>query len=138
MMLDGTLTNSYFERFLDATTLTHGQLRSSRSVALQTFIRTKEVNYERFSSSYRPHFNMQLTKQLDASRVFTEIISHIKGGLGAIEAGDGKLGREDYVQLSEGRVSNLSKQKREVIYDIFQAYEKMKLENREFDFADLS
>ncbi|KAB2612295.1 hypothetical protein D8674_034611 [Pyrus ussuriensis x Pyrus communis] len=122
MMLDGTLTNSYFERFLDATTLTHGQSRSSRSVALQTFIRTKEVNYERFSSSYWPHFNMQLTKQLDASRVFTEIISHIKGGLGAIEA--------------EGRVSNLSKQKREVIYDIFQAYEKMKLENREFDLAD--
>ncbi|TQD88449.1 hypothetical protein C1H46_025973 [Malus baccata] len=136
MMLDGTLTNSYFERFLDPTTLAHGQLRSSRSVALQTFIRTKEVNYERFSSSYWPHFNMQLTKQLDASRVFTEIISHIKGGLGAIEAGDGRLGREDYVELSEGRVSNLSKQKREVIYDIFQAYEKMKLESREFDLAD--
>ncbi|KAM1067711.1 hypothetical protein ACFX2J_022665 [Malus domestica] len=136
MMLDGTLTNSYFERFLDATTLTHGQLRSSRSVALQTFIRTKEVNYERFSSSYWPHFSMQLTKKLDASRIFTEIISHIKGGLTAIEAGDDKLSREDYVQLSDGRDSNLSKQKREVIYDIFQAYEKMKLKNGEFDLAD--
>ncbi|XP_034201217.1 TPR and ankyrin repeat-containing protein 1-like [Prunus dulcis] len=101
MMLDGTLGNSYFERFLDATKLTH-----------------------------------TLTKKLDASRVFTEIISHIKGGLGAMEAGDGKLNRDDYVQLSEGRVSNLSKQKREAIYDIFQAYEKMKMENGEFDLGD--
>ncbi|ONI28251.1 hypothetical protein PRUPE_1G134300, partial [Prunus persica] len=142
MMLDGTPsaemreTNSYFERFLDATKLTHSQLQSSRSVALETFIRTKEVKYERFSSSYWPHFNIQLTKKLDASRVFTEIISHIKGGLGSIEAGDGKLTREDYVQLSEGRTSNLSKQKREEIYDIFQAYEKMKMENGDFDLAD--
>ncbi|KAL6294136.1 hypothetical protein ACE6H2_002278 [Prunus campanulata] len=69
MMLDGTLGNSYFERFLDATKLTHDQLQSSRSVALQTFIRTKEVKYERFNSSYWPHFNIQLTKKLDASRV---------------------------------------------------------------------
>ncbi|KAM1846609.1 hypothetical protein ACFX14_011002 [Malus domestica] len=136
MMLDGTLSNSYFDRFLEARTLTHGQLRSSRSVALQTFIRTKEVNYDRFSLSYWPHFNMQLTKKLDASRVFTEIISHIKGGIGAIEAGDGKLSREDYVHLSEGRGSILSKKKRGEIYDIFQAYEKMKMENGEFDLAD--
>ncbi|KAL6295349.1 hypothetical protein ACE6H2_003491 [Prunus campanulata] len=136
MMLDGTLSNSYFERFLDATKLTQSQLQSSRSVALQTFIRTKEVKYERFSSFYWPHFNIQLTKKLDASRVFTEIISHIKGGLGSIESGDGKLNREDYVQLSEGRASNLSKQKREAIYDIFQAYERLKMENGEFDLSD--
>ncbi|XP_068331789.1 uncharacterized protein [Pyrus communis] len=136
MMLDGTLSNSYFDRFLEARTLTQGQLRSSRSVALQTFIRTKEVNYDRFSLSYWPHFNMQLTKKLDASRVFTEIISHIKGSIGAIEAGDGKLSREDYVHLSEGRGSILSKQTREEIYDIFEAYEKMKMEKGEFDLAD--
>ncbi|KAK9935671.1 hypothetical protein M0R45_022761 [Rubus argutus] len=78
IMLDGTLSNSYFERFLDATELTHGQLRSLRSAALQTFIRTKEVNYEKFSSLYWPHFNTELTKKLDASRAFTEIISHKK------------------------------------------------------------
>ncbi|ONI29819.1 hypothetical protein PRUPE_1G215600 [Prunus persica] len=136
MMLDGTLGNSYFERFLDARKLSHGQLQSSRSISLQTFIRTKEVKYERFSSSYWPHFNIQLTKMLEASRVFTEIISHIKGGLEAMEAGDGKLNREDYVRLSESRGSNLSKQKREAIYDIFQAYEKMKMKNGEFDLGD--
>uniref|UniRef100_A0A2N9IPI2 DNA2/NAM7 helicase-like C-terminal domain-containing protein n=1 Tax=Fagus sylvatica TaxID=28930 RepID=A0A2N9IPI2_FAGSY len=67
----------------------------------------KEVNYEKFSTSYWPRFNTQLTKKLDSSRVFTEIISHIKGGPQAVEAGDGKLSREDYVLLSDVRVSRL-------------------------------
>ncbi|KAA8532347.1 hypothetical protein F0562_032398 [Nyssa sinensis] len=137
MMLDGTLGNSYFKRFHDVRKLSDGKTRSSRSVALQTFIRTKEVNYDRFCSFYWPHFNTQLTKKLDSSRVFTEIISHIKGGLQAGEACDGKLSREDYVLLSEGRVSSLNKQKRERIYDIFQDYEKIKMKNGEFDLADL-
>ncbi|KAL6223347.1 hypothetical protein ACLB2K_006734 [Fragaria x ananassa] len=115
MMLDGTLSNSY-------ASIPHAQLRNLRSVAFQAFLRTKEVNYEQFSSLYWPHFNTQLTKNLDAACVFTEIISHIKGGLGAIEACDGKFSQEDYVKLSEGRSSNLTKPKREQIYEIFQDF----------------
>jgi hypothetical protein len=136
IMLDATVGNSYFERFHEARKLSNGRISGS-SVALQSFIRLKEVNYEKFSTSYWPRFNTQQTKMLDSSRVFTEIISHIKGGSQAVEAGDGKLSREDYVLLSEVRVSRLSKQKREIIYDIFQNYEKMKNEKGEFDFADL-
>ncbi|XP_065638400.1 uncharacterized protein LOC111989218 [Quercus suber] len=136
IMLDGTVGNSYFERFHEARKLSNGPISGS-SVSLQSFIRMKEVNYERFSTSYWPRFNTQLTKKLDSSRVFTEIISHIKGGLEAVEAGDGKLSREDYVLLSEGRVSRLCRRKREIIYEIFQNYEKMKNENGEFDFSDL-
>ncbi|CAL8990664.1 unnamed protein product [Prunus brigantina] len=142
MMLDGTLGNSFFERFLD----TSEPRPSSRSVALQMMVlRQKEVNLARFSTSYWPHFNIQLTKKLDPSKVFTEIISHIKGGLGVTKAGDGKLSRGDYVQRSEGRASNLSKEKREMIYlvdasaqqyDIFLVYEKKKKKNVEFDVTD--
>ncbi|TXG56710.1 hypothetical protein EZV62_018023 [Acer yangbiense] len=88
-------------------------------------------------SRYWPHFNAELTKKLDSSLVFTEIISHIKGGLRAVDAGDCKLSREDYVQLSGGRVSTLSTRKREKIYDVFLNYEKMKVKNGEFDLADL-
>ncbi|KAL5760633.1 hypothetical protein ACOSQ2_019471 [Xanthoceras sorbifolium] len=129
MMLDGTLGNSYFERF-HVKKHTDGQIQSSRSV-------TKEVNYDRFRSLYWPHCNMQLTKKLDSYRVFTEIISHIKGGLRAMEVGDGKLSREDYVRLSKSRASTLSMHKRKKIYDIFLNYEQMKAENGEFDLADL-
>ncbi|XP_057960849.1 uncharacterized protein LOC131152911 [Malania oleifera] len=137
MMLDGTVGNSYFERFAEARNHFRGKTGSSRSVALQNFIRTKEVNYERFSSSYWPHFNTQLTKTLDSSRVFTEIISHIKGGMQVGMAYDGRLCLEDYVSLSQKRVSTLSREKREMVCDIFLEYEKRKIRNGEFDLADI-
>ncbi|KAL7258164.1 hypothetical protein ACSBR1_004309 [Camellia fascicularis] len=138
MMLDGTVGTSYFEKFRDARQLAHGKSGNARSLAFQIFIRTKEVTFERFSSSYWSHFNILLTKKLVPSIVFTEIMSVIKGGLIAGEVCDGKVSRQDYVSLSECRVgSSISRQKREMIYDIFLAYEKKKAVNGEFDFADL-
>ncbi|RZC57176.1 hypothetical protein C5167_004483 [Papaver somniferum] len=109
---------------------------SSGSFALRALIRTKEVNYERFNSIYWPHFNCQMTKKLDSSMVFIEIISHIKGGLFAGRLPDNILSRDDYILLSEGRVSSISRERREMIYDIFLEYEKKKLLNDEFDLAD--
>ncbi|KAK2437779.1 P-loop containing nucleoside triphosphate hydrolase superfamily protein [Trifolium repens] len=135
MMLDGTVGNSYFERFSDLSSLSENI--GVRSVALETFIRKKQVTYERFDSLYWPHFNSQNTKTLDSSRVFTEIVSHIKGGMQSLEPGEAKLSRQDYLSLSENRASSLSKQKREIIYDIFQSYENMKMDKGQFDLADI-
>nr|GEX43862.1 UvrD-like helicase, ATP-binding domain, P-loop containing nucleoside triphosphate hydrolase [Tanacetum cinerariifolium] len=137
MMLDGTLGNSFFERFIEAREGSHGNRVSSRSVALQTFIRLREVTFDRFGSLYWPHFNSSLTKKLDPSRVFTEIISHIKGGLQAGECSDGKLSYEGYCLLAESRSSTLSKEKRKIVYTFYETYEKMKIERREFDLGDL-
>ncbi|XP_011091752.2 uncharacterized protein LOC105172113 [Sesamum indicum] len=134
MMLDGTLGNSYFERFHDVRDSSRHEGR--RSVALQTFIRKNEVTYDRFQSLYWPHFSEKLTKNLDPSRVFTEIMSHIKGGLQEGEACDSKRSRQHYISLSESRISMLSAEKREAIYNIFEAYEKKKMELGEFDLAD--
>ncbi|RZC67926.1 hypothetical protein C5167_011627 [Papaver somniferum] len=136
MMLDGTMGNSYFDRFNVIRELSQSEIATSRSFALRAFIRTKEVNYERFNSSYWPHFNCQLTKKLDSSMVFIEIISHIKGGLFAGRLPDDKLSREDYILLSDGRVSSLSRERREMSYDIFLEYEKKKVLHDEFDSAD--
>ncbi|KAK9117954.1 hypothetical protein Scep_016047 [Stephania cephalantha] len=135
MMLDGTTENSFFDRFHDVREHCQGSSGISTSIALNAFIRRKEVTYDKFSLSYWPHFNSQQTKTLDSSTVFTEIISHVKGGLKASEALNGKLSREEYVALSEGR-SSLSRERREMIYDIFLDYEKMKLEKGGFDLAD--
>ncbi|XP_060187254.1 uncharacterized protein LOC132616693 isoform X2 [Lycium barbarum] len=135
MMLDGTIGSSYFDRFNLKWKLSKD--KSLRAVSLETFIREKEINYDRFCCLYWPHFRSQLTKNLDPSRVFTEIMSHIKGGLHAGDFLDGKLSRDAYVSMSEHRVSNLSEEKREGIYDIFQTYEKMKMTRGEFDLSDL-
>ncbi|PWA96132.1 uvrD-like Helicase, ATP-binding domain, P-loop containing nucleoside triphosphate hydrolase [Artemisia annua] len=137
MMLDGTLGNSFFERFCEAREGSHGDRISSRSIALQTFIRLREVTFDRFCSFYWPHFNSKLTKKLDPSRVFTEIISHIKGWPQAGECSDGKLSYVGYRLLAESRSSTLTKEKRENVYRLCQDYEKMKTRRGEFDLGDL-
>ncbi|XP_056164570.1 uncharacterized protein LOC115681834 [Syzygium oleosum] len=137
MMLDGTVGVSFFERFPDLREFCHGQSYNSRPVALQSLLRAKEVTYEKFCAVYWPHFNDKIRRRLDPSRVFTEIMSHIKGGLQPADCCDGKLDRLAYVSLSGGRVSTLSIQRREEIYDAFEDYEKVKMKNDEFDLADL-
>ena len=139
MMLDGTIGDSYFRRFPEMMKIMDFSVGISgnfRSAVLQSLLRMKEVNYERFCFHYWPHFNSQLTKNLDSSRTFTEIISHIKGGLLAGEAPDGKLSRQEYVSMSNSRASTLSSDERELIYTVFQAYEKKKLLRGEFDLSD--
>ncbi|KAL6651319.1 hypothetical protein ACP70R_010244 [Stipagrostis hirtigluma subsp. patula] len=135
LMLDGTFRSSFFDMF-------HGEFKStierehSKSRALQAFIESKEVTFEKFAYSYWPHFNTELTKKLDASTVFTEIISHIKGAYNANRPPSGKLDRLDYVMLSEKRFSSLNSELRDRIYDIFLDYERMKCAAREFDLSD--
>lgn len=70
------------------------------------------MTYERFNALYWPQFNSKHTKMLDSSRVFTEIMSNIKGGQKSVDLAEGKLSRSDYLSLSENRTSSLSKQKR--------------------------
>uniref|UniRef100_A0A453CVH1 UvrD-like helicase ATP-binding domain-containing protein n=1 Tax=Aegilops tauschii subsp. strangulata TaxID=200361 RepID=A0A453CVH1_AEGTS len=120
----------------------YGELQSSidrghsNSRALQTFIESKEVTYEKFAATYWPRFNADLTKNLDASTVFTEIVSHIKGRYQASSPYISKLGRQDYVILSDKRFSSLNSEKRDRIYNIFVDYESMKSTAREFDLSD--
>ncbi|CAN0891044.1 TPR and ankyrin repeat-containing protein 1, partial [Linum grandiflorum] len=135
LMLDATVGISFFERFPEA--VRHDKFKSSKSLTLQTFIRTREVGYEKFSSSYWRHMNQKiLSKSVDPFLVFTEITSHIKGGFQALEASGGHLSREDYVSQSERRLSNLTELERGRIYDIYLEYEKKKVKNGEFDLAD--
>uniref|UniRef100_J3M115 UvrD-like helicase ATP-binding domain-containing protein n=1 Tax=Oryza brachyantha TaxID=4533 RepID=J3M115_ORYBR len=135
MMVDGTCQTSFFDAF-------YGELKSctekgySKSRALQVFIEMKEVTYEKFAASYWPHFNAELTKKLDASTVFTEIISHIKAGYQPTRSFGGKLERLDYLKISDKRFSSLNIEMRERIYDIFLDYERAKCSAREFDLSD--
>ncbi|URE01433.1 UvrD/REP helicase N-terminal domain [Musa troglodytarum] len=135
MMLDGTF-NSFFDKYYNKWGVTPNQRGCAKSFALQSLIQSKEVNYEKFVGSYWPLFNKQLTKTVNASTVFTQIISHIKGGLDSGTVHAGKLKREDYLLLSEKRVSTLSRETRETIYDIFIDYENNKLQYGEFDLSD--
>lgn len=133
MMLDGTLGDSYFLRFKR---FLGGDGKSLKSVSLQTIVRMKEVNYERFCSSYWPHFNARLVKDLEPSKVFSEILSNIKGGSEAGKDSNFVLSLEVYISISDRKGTALSSLNRERIYKIFQDYEKMKMRRGEFDIAD--
>ncbi|XP_076882632.1 uncharacterized protein LOC143531164 [Bidens hawaiensis] len=104
---------------------------------MEQFMKLKSVTYERFCSAYWRHFNSKLTKSLDPSTVYTEIMSVIKGGLVTVKAPNGILLRDDYVALCDGRTSIFDAQTREIIYSIFCQYENKKVENGNFDLADL-
>ncbi|KAK8965877.1 hypothetical protein KSP40_PGU012011 [Platanthera guangdongensis] len=135
MMLDGSISRSFFSKFRNDQDLSINGSNASKSLALQMFFQ-KEVDFEKFVGSYWPHFSTQLTKKLDACSVYTEIISHIKGDLEAGSFLDGKLGRRDYIMLANKRVSPFCEDMRGDIYDIFLDYEKKKCLNGEFDIAD--
>ncbi|XP_050209293.1 uncharacterized protein LOC130015007 [Mercurialis annua] len=136
MMLDGTIGSSFFERFPELRRLRRDKRTACESMVLKTFIRSKEVNYEKFCSSYWPYFSPMNTKKLVPSSVFSEIISHIKGG-SRIGINDDRISREDYIIYSERRLSFFSEEERGRIYDIFLEYEKKKKRNGEFDMSDL-
>lgn len=132
MMLDGTLNSSFFDKFYLGwgASFQQGVLKSC---AVHATIQSKEVHFDKFLGSYWPRFNTNLTKNLNASTVFTEIMSHIKGGFGS----DNRiLTRDEYISLSDKRFSSLRSEIRERVYDIFLEYEKKKCTAREFDLAD--
>ncbi|WOL05870.1 hypothetical protein Cni_G14601 [Canna indica] len=136
MMLDGTMRRSFLDKYYCQWGVDQDHSGGLKSFALQAIIQSKEVDYDKFAGSYWPHFNEELRKTVDCSTVFTQIISHIKGGIESGRFQTGKLSREDYLLLSEKRVSTISSQAREVIYDIFVAYENQKLLACEYDLSD--
>ena len=81
-----------------------------------------------------PGLCQEIKHHVSSFKRSVEIMSHIKGSIKAVESG--KLSREDYCTLSESRASSsLSMKTRELINDIFQNYEKMKMQKGEFDTA---
>ncbi|XP_021736173.1 uncharacterized protein LOC110717119 [Chenopodium quinoa] len=135
LMLDRSFGLSYFDRFTDIRKICYMETASFRLVVQA--VRRKEVTFEKFRSSYWPHFNSQLTRKLDPLRVFTEINSCIKGRLHYGEGDNNNLSLQSYMQLSKARVSKFSEDEREVIYKVFGDYEKKKVVRGEFDLADL-
>ncbi|EHA8589880.1 putative UvrD-like Helicase [Cocos nucifera] len=137
IMLDGSMKNSFFDKFSDVKAITGGK-RTMMSHVLCQLITIKEIDYDRFVSSYWPCFDKNLTRKLEPLLVFSEIIYCIKGGMGTGNTSIYKsMDKEEYTSLSENRHSSASIDKRKMIYKIFMSYEKQKEEFGEYDISDL-
>ncbi|KAL2892242.1 TPR and ankyrin repeat-containing protein 1 [Bienertia sinuspersici] len=135
LMLDKTVGVSFFHRFPDIRKI---QCMKNASFGLVSqAVKRKEVDYDKFRTSYWPHFNTQLTRTLDPLRVFTEINSCIKGQLHFGKGDGSRLSLQSYLKLSKSRVSSFSEDERKLIYKIFEDYEKKKVVRGEFDLSDL-
>ena len=60
-----------------------------------------EVDYDRFEARYWPHLNAAARRGLDASLLWTEVQSSIKGGLEALGTARGRMDEEAYVALAD-------------------------------------
>ncbi|KAG9084811.1 hypothetical protein FRC06_003888, partial [Ceratobasidium sp. 370] len=82
-------------------------------------------------------FPRQLTSHLDPALVYSEIVAVIKGSSEALQSDDGYLSRYHYTEGLPRRVrSRLPGPTRDVVYSIFEKYQRLKGKNFEWDHAD--
>ncbi|CAI5497828.1 unnamed protein product, partial [Closterium sp. Naga37s-1] len=112
---------------------TCGSIKSSSGTAAAW---ASEVDYERFEAVYWPRLNAATTRHLDASAVFKEIFSHIKGSLHALRTPHGRVSLQDYVLLARTRTSSLNEEQRAAVYGLFLQYERLKRQRGDHDMCD--
>ena len=105
-----------------------------------------EITYEYFENEMIKNLNfvregelIQLKFDSDTfhpSVIWTEIQSHIKGSLGALNSKYGFLSRKQYVSLGKRR-GLINKAGRDRIYDYFMAYDRQKRLIGAFDLQDI-
>lgn len=100
---------------------------------------SRRVDAGVFTCRYWPHMNEKArSKAGSAAIVWSEIAATIKGSLEAVKSPGGRLGPDAYLALAEGRHGKgIEKEQRAEIYKLFQQYEKMKVSNGAWDFADV-
>ncbi|TFY53518.1 hypothetical protein EVG20_g10077, partial [Dentipellis fragilis] len=112
------------------------QRKASWSSTYRSEAKSKKViNFEVFKDEYWPHLPQHLTKGLAPSLVFGEFIGVIKGSEETLKYPRRMLTQEGYQNASArsyGTFCNM----REVLYELFQAYCKLKREHNQRDQAD--
>jgi len=93
------------------------------------------VTYAVFEKQYWPHFSHCFTRKLDSWLVFSEFMGVIKGSEQALGFQDGFLDRTSYLRLS-CRSNPIFANQRDILYDMFENYRKLKKQKRHFDVAD--
>ncbi|EIN13316.1 P-loop containing nucleoside triphosphate hydrolase protein [Punctularia strigosozonata HHB-11173 SS5] len=93
------------------------------------------VSYHVFLESYWSHFPQSLTKGLDPALVFSEFMGIIKGSEQAVLSERSSLDLTAYESLSHRTQSTFARQ-RGVIYSLFEAYTKQRIQLRQYDAAD--
>ena len=95
-----------------------------------------EVTYQVFKNKLWPKMTKKRKVHYHPSLVWTEICSFIKGSVEALHSGDGYINLEEYQTLGRKRAPSFSAD-RVIVYELFQAYQRIKRREGMFDEADL-
>ncbi|EPQ61193.1 hypothetical protein GLOTRDRAFT_135727 [Gloeophyllum trabeum ATCC 11539] len=112
-----------------------GRASAGRRKSLSIQTRNTPVTYEVFLESYWPHLPAFLTKGLDPSLVFSEIMGVIKGSEHTLHQSASCLDRQSYLSLSRRCHSTFASQ-RDRVYRLFESYQKRRQERRQTDTVD--
>ena len=133
-MLERTIINLDRQNFSDMKELTrhrpHKALSKKRTTERQT------VHFYAFKVDYWPRFPKYLTKDTSVHLVFAEIMGVIKGSVSSRES-LAPISREEYLTRSCRLAPTFaSDAERSCVYDIFELYEKLKIERGDVDYID--
>lgn len=95
----------------------------------------KEVDFPRFEAIYYSHFDQRITSLVDASTVFLQIMSFIKGSAEAMRTQKGHLSLGEYLAYPPKKCP-LPQTKKELVYKLFEKYESMKVTCNDYDQCD--
>ncbi|KAG8741119.1 hypothetical protein FRC10_003300 [Ceratobasidium sp. 414] len=135
------LDDSHFPLFISfdkLCTLLEGDLSNQTRVKpKKTITQHKGIEFNEFREKYWPRFTRKLTSGLDPALVYSEIVAVIKGSSEALESANGYLSRHHYTECLPRRVlSRLPAPTRDIVYSIFEQYQRQKGKNFEWDHAD--
>ena len=95
-----------------------------------------EVTYQVFKNELWPTMTKKRKVEYHPTLVWTEIRSFIKGSVEALHSVDGYITVEEYQALGRKRAPSFSAD-REIVYELFLAYQRIKRWKGMFDEADL-
>ncbi|XP_068717953.1 TPR and ankyrin repeat-containing protein 1-like [Montipora capricornis] len=96
----------------------------------------REITYQVFKSEIWPQMIKSSKIDYHPTLVWTEIRSFIKGSAEALLGDKGVLTENDYMLLGKKKASNFTAD-RDVVYKLFQTYQRVRISKGMFDEADL-
>ena len=133
-MLERTIINLDRQEFSDIKELTRHQAHKLSGKKRTTERQT--VHFYVFKVDYWPRFPKYLTKDISVNLVFAEIMGVIKGSVSSQES-LAPISREEYLTRSCRLAPTFaSDEERSCVYDIFELYEKLKIERGDVDYID--
>eukprot|EP00794_Sanderia_malayensis_P005798 gene5798-6495_t len=106
------------------------------SFGRQGSVAAKEVTYALFSQEIWPKIDRKFKSSYHPSLIWTEIRSFIKGSVEALLSKSGFMSKEEYKSVGRKKAPNFSGN-REIIYQMFCAYDNICRERNLFDELDV-